>query len=150
MHPQEAQNRWGWLPTFDREQFPVSGEQPTANTWQRPDQRQRPQKGRDPMKPPAEMTRIVDRKRYSVQTATLIAADDFWDGHNFERRGRNRFLYRTPGGAYFLVTLTQWQGEQDTLEPMTLEEALELFEGPLTEHAVSYREAFPSVEVVDA
>lgn len=102
------------------------------------------------MQAPKEFVRIVDRKRYDVSTATLLAGDDFWDGHNFERRGRNRWLYRTPGGAYFRVTFTQWQGEQNTLEPVTLEEALELYEGPLTEHRVEYAEAFPGVEVVDA
>ena len=102
------------------------------------------------MKAPTEFVRIVDRKRYDVSKATLLAHDAFWDGHNFERRGRNRFLYGTPNGAYFLVTLTQWQGEQDTLEPVALEYALELYEGPLTEHPVEYAAAFPGVEVADA
>lgn len=102
------------------------------------------------MKAPTEFVRIVNCKRYDVSTATLLAGDDFWDGHNFERRGRNRWLYRTPGGKYFTVTFTQWQGEQDTLEPVTLEEALALYEGPLTEHRVEYAAAFPGVEVVDA
>jgi len=102
------------------------------------------------MKPPENMIRIIGRKRYSTKTATLLAHDAFWDGHNFERHGRNTFLYRTPSGAYFTVGLTQWQGEQDTLSPVSLEEAIELFEGALTEHEVKYAEAFPSVEVQDA
>ncbi len=41
------------------------------------------------MKPPADFTRIVDRSRYSTATATLVASDAYWDGNNFERRGRN-------------------------------------------------------------
>lgn len=41
--------------------------------------------------------------------------------------------------------LTQWQGAQDTLQPVDLDEAIELFEGPLTEHEVRYAEAFPDV-----
>jgi hypothetical protein len=102
------------------------------------------------MKPPENLLRIIDRKRYSVKTATLLADDAYWDGHNFERRGRNTFLYRTPGGAYFTVNLTQWQGERDTLTPITQEEAIELYEGSLTEHEVSYADAFPGVEVIDA
>lgn len=102
------------------------------------------------MQPPTDMTRIIDRRRYSTATATLLAGDDFWDGHNFERRGRNDFLYRTPGGRYFVVGLTQWQGEQDVLRPVDLDEAISLFEGPLTEHRVEYAEAFPDVEVIDA
>ena len=102
------------------------------------------------MESPTEFMRIVDGKRYDVATAYLLASDAYWDGHNHERRGRNRFLYRTPGGAYFLVTLTQWQGERDTLEPVTVEQALELYGGPLSEYAVSFDEAFPGVTVEDA
>lgn len=102
------------------------------------------------MFPPDEFSRIVDRKRYDVKTATLLANDAYWDGHNFERRGRNVFLYRTPAGAFFTVTLTQWQGEQDELYPITEGEAVQLFEGALSEHVVPYEEAFPGVIVEDA
>jgi len=102
------------------------------------------------MKPPENMVRIIGGKRYSVKTATLIASDDYWDGNNWERRGRNEFLYRTPNGAYFTVNLTQWQGERDTLIPVNQEDAIDLYEGNLTEHAVTYAEAFPGIEVVDA
>jgi len=96
------------------------------------------------------MTCIIERKRYSVTTAELLAGDDYRDGHNFERHGRNTFLYRTPGGAYFTVTLSQWQGERDTLTPITQDEAIDLYEGSLTEHYTPYGEAFPGVQVVDA
>lgn len=102
------------------------------------------------MKPPKNFVRIINRKRYSVATATLLASDAWWDGHNFERHGRNVFLYRTPKGNYFTVTLSQWQGESDDLEPITQDEAIELFEKSLTEHEVKYAEAFPDVEVIDA
>ena len=102
------------------------------------------------MKAPVDFVRIVNRIRYSVKTAVLLAGDDRWDGHNFERHGRNSFLYRTPKGRYFVVTLSQWQGEEDTLEPVTLDNAVELFEGALSEHRVTYAEAFPNVTVEDA
>ena len=102
------------------------------------------------MRAPERFTRIIGRRRYNVSTATLLAADDYWDGHNFERSGRNTFLYRTPLGAYFTVTLTKWQGEQDSLDPVTESEAIDLFENSLTEHAVTYAEAFPNVKVEDA
>lgn len=102
------------------------------------------------MKPPGNFSRVIGRQRYSVQAATLLAGDDYWDGHNFERRGRNRFLYRTDKGTYFTVTLTQWQGEQDSLEPVSLDEAISLYEGPLSERRVDYAEAFPGVKVDDA
>lgn len=102
------------------------------------------------MHPPEKMTRIIERKRYSVATATLIASDEYWDGSNWERSGRNCFLYRTPNGAYFTVNMTMWQGERDTLTPVSLEDAIDLFEGALTEHMVSYAEAFPTVKAEDA
>lgn len=102
------------------------------------------------MKPLESWIRIVDRKRYSVKTATLLASDCYWDGNNWERQGRNQWLYRTPGGAYFTVYRTCWQGERDSLDPVTQDEAIDLFEGALTEHEVTYAEAFPGVEVVDA
>jgi hypothetical protein len=102
------------------------------------------------MKAPTDWTEIIDRKRYSAKTATLIASDAYWDGHNFERQGRNTFLYRTPKGNYFTIALTQWQGERDTLEPIGVDEAIQLYEGPLSEHEVDYFEAFPGVEVEDA
>ena len=102
------------------------------------------------MKPPSKFSKIVDQKRYSVETATLIASDAFWDGRNWERYGRNSFLYRTPRGAYFTVTLTQWQGERDTIEPISQEEAIELYERELSEHEIDYSTAFPGVKVEDA
>jgi hypothetical protein len=101
------------------------------------------------MKPYEKFARIVDRKQYSVETATLLADDCYWDGSNFERHGRNTWLYRTPNGAYFRVTRSQWQGESDSLEPVSQDEAIELYES-LREHNASYAEAFPGVELKDA
>ena len=102
------------------------------------------------MKPPSSFTRIVERKRYSTKTATLIASDAYWDGHNFERHGRNTFLYKTPRGAFFVVSLTQWQGEFDSLTPIDEDEAIGLYETTLSEHEVEYQAAFPDVVVEDA
>lgn len=99
------------------------------------------------MNAPEKFAKIVGRKRYDVATALLIAHDCYWDGHNWERHGRNTFLYRTPKGAYFTVTRSQWQGEQDRLEVIALDDAVELYEGPLLEHAEDYATAFPTVTV---
>ena len=95
------------------------------------------------MNPPEKFSRIVNGKKYAVETATLIADDEYWDGHNHERSGRNTFLYRTPNGAYFTVNMTMWQGERDTLIPVDQEEAIEMYENSLPEHAVPYEKAFP-------
>lgn len=96
------------------------------------------------------MVKVVDGKRYNTETATLIADDVYFDGHNMERGGRNTWLYRTTKGAYFTVTRSQWQGEQDILTPVSEDRARELFEGQLTEHEMSYEEAFPNFNVEDA
>ena len=102
------------------------------------------------MNAPRNFVRIVNRKRYSVATSKLLAHDSYWDGHNFERHGTNTFLSRTPRLNYFTSRLTQWQGETDSLNPCTIDEAIELYEGSLKEHEVSYEEAFPGVEIRDA
>jgi hypothetical protein len=102
------------------------------------------------MNPPSDFVRIIGRVRYDVQRSRLLAHDCYWDGQNFERHGRNTFLYRTPKGAYFTVTLTQWQGEHDELTPITQDEAIDLYEGALREHEVNYAAAFPDVVVVEA
>lgn len=102
------------------------------------------------MKPPEKFARIVNGKRYDVEKSTLIAHDTYWDGHNMERNGRNTFLYLTQNGNYFTVTLTQWQGEQDRLTPITQDRAIELYEGSLTEHEAAYEIAFPNVTILDA
>jgi len=98
---------------------------------------------------PRSMTEIISRRRYCTSTATLIAGNDYWDGHNYERQGRQTFLYRTPKGGYFAVHLTQWQGEQDRIEPLGVDEAVTLWES-LTERRVDFAEAFPGVKIVEA
>lgn len=62
------------------------------------------------------MKQVIDGLLYDTETATLIADDRFWDGHNWERHGRNTSLYKTKKGAYFLEHTTFWQGERDHLE----------------------------------
>ena len=99
---------------------------------------------------PYNKEEVIDGKRYSTKTATLLAGNDFWDGHNWERSGTNEFLYRTPRGRYFLFCLTQWQGDHDRIEPIENEaRAREVFES-LREKRVSYEEAFPKFKVEEA
>lgn len=90
------------------------------------------------------MTKIIDGKRYTVNTSTLLADNDYWDGNNFTKNGRNTFLYKTRGGAYFRVDMTSWQGERDRIEALTLGEAMELYE-QLPEQHVDYETAFDVV-----
>jgi hypothetical protein len=94
------------------------------------------------MHPPDSMSAVIGGKRYKVETSTLLAGDDYWDGHNFERHGTNQFLYRTPKGSYFAVHLTQWQGQSDNIEPLSEAEAKDRYES-LREKNVEYEQAFP-------
>jgi hypothetical protein len=102
------------------------------------------------MQPNKKIAGVVDDICYDTSTATLLAGDDYWDGHNYERRGYNTFLYRTPQGQYFTVTQVMEDDEEDYPEPVTEDEAVELYEDDLPNHWVPYEEAFPNVEVEDA
>ncbi len=102
---------------------------------------------------PIPATRVIDGKRYNTETATLIAGNDWWDGHNYERSGTNLFLFRTPKGRYFTQLRTQWQGfrhDDGRLEAVTEQEAIDLYVEMLREHRVEFEEAFPGVTVEEA
>jgi len=98
---------------------------------------------------PIEMEAVIDRKRYSTKSATLLAGDDYWDGRNFERSGRNTFLYRTKKGAYFCLNRTCWQGERDSIEPLSPGDAYLMYER-MEEKRIPFEEAFPDIEIEEA
>lgn len=87
------------------------------------------------------MQQIIDGKRYDTETADVVASDHYWDGSNWERRGRNTFLYRTKKGAFFVLHTTMWQGERNRIEVVDVAEAKRLYE-ELPEHDMSWEEAF--------
>jgi len=84
---------------------------------------------------------IIGGKIYDTKTADLVAHDRYWDGHNWDRRGRNTFLYKTKKGNFFLFHTTCWQGERDYIEPITKDEAKQWYED-LPEHEMEWEEAF--------
>lgn len=98
---------------------------------------------------PENMTRIIGGKRYATRTAILIAHDAFFDGRNWERNGRNTFLFQTTRGAYFAQFQTRRAGEADRLEPLDLDAALTLFD-TLPEKILTIDAAFPGAVIVDA
>jgi len=73
---------------------------------------------------PFKMKEVIGGIKYDTEKAEIIADDCYWDGHNWERNGRNTFLYKTQNGRYFVVRQTLWQGERDQLEPLTIDEAI--------------------------
>lgn len=88
-----------------------------------------------------KMKAVIGGKLYNTETAKEVASDCYWDGHNFERHGRNTYLFQTKKGNFFVVHLTMWQGERNYIEAIGCEDAKRLYEG-LPEHAVEYEEAF--------
>lgn len=64
------------------------------------------------MNPPEKYAQIVNGHRYRIETATFLCSNAWWDGHNWERRGTNRFLYRTARGRLFFLDMSQWQGSE--------------------------------------
>lgn len=88
-----------------------------------------------------QIEQIVDGIRYDTEKAQIIAHNEYWDGSNFERGGRNFHLYQSPNGRYFAGYSTQWQDERNYIEPMSKSEAMDMYEA-LPEHPVSYEDAF--------
>lgn len=90
------------------------------------------------------MKQVIEGKLYDTETARKLGDDRYWDGHSFERDGRNKYLYKTKRGRYFVKHTTLWEGETDYLEPLTIEQAKTMWEefdrrGNLY---ASYKEAF--------
>lgn len=93
---------------------------------------------------PEGLTKVIEGKRYTVNTATLLADNDYWDGNNYTKGGRNTFLYKTRGGAFFQVNMTCCQGERDTITALTEDEAKQLYED-LPEKRIDYEQAFDTI-----
>lgn len=99
----------------------------------------------------AKISQVINRIRYNTEAEStkLIASNEYWDGSNWERGGRNTHLYRTTKGRYFAAHASQWQGETDYIEPLSKDEAMELYE-TLREKEVEFEEAFPGEVAEDA
>jgi hypothetical protein len=74
------------------------------------------------------MKKIINGKSYDTATAEAIADNQFSDGSNRMPGGRSTTLYKTAKGNFFALHETCWQGEHDTIEPLSKENAKELFE----------------------
>ena len=95
------------------------------------------------------MEAIINRRRYSTETAELLADDEFLERSNRLTHGRATHLYRTPKGAYFAFHETIWQREHDAIEPLSEADAADLYERLLNQH-VPFEAAFPGIETTDA
>lgn len=79
------------------------------------------------------MKKVINGKLYNTDTATILSRQ--------KSTGRESYLYRTPRGAFFRHTETIWEGERDSIIPLTAEEAKELFE-LFDDPRMSWEEAF--------
>ena len=87
------------------------------------------------------MKQIIDGRLYDTEKAELVTSNHFWDGSNWERDGRNTYLYKTTKGAFFLHHTTLWQGCRDSIVTLTESEARAHYEH-LPEYEMTYVEAF--------
>lgn len=90
------------------------------------------------------MKQVIGGKVYDTEEAILVASDHYWDGSNWDRHGRNTFLYKTQNGNFFLHRTTRWQGERDALVPLSVEEAKVQYE-LLPVQVLDWQEAFGEV-----
>lgn len=91
------------------------------------------------------MERVIDGKKYDTEKATIVADNEFSDGSNRMNCGRCTLLYKTKKGNFFAAYETCWQGEYDTIDPLTINEAKEMFEG-LRNQLGKYEEVFGEAE----
>jgi hypothetical protein len=95
------------------------------------------------------MTRVVEGKRYCTDTATLLAHDEYWNGHTYEQNGRNTFLFRTRNGSFFAQHQTLLPVITSEIVPLDESEAMTLYHS-LYRKEVPFGVAFPCVRVADA
>lgn len=91
---------------------------------------------------PRKVEAVINRLKYSTEGAELLASDAFFDGRNWERQGRNTFLYRTKKGRFFVVKQTSIVGEWDKLEALDDAEAMTLHSN-LPTRVVPFEQVFP-------
>ena len=98
---------------------------------------------------PHPMSAIINRKRYSTKNATLLASENGWNIHDTARDRHCRHLYRTNKGSYFVQYLSAYENEQSYLQPVSFDEALQLY-GQASKRYVKLEDAFPCIEIEDA
>lgn len=84
---------------------------------------------------------VIRGKQYDTEMAEAIADNEFADGTNRMNTGRSTTLYKTKKGNFFEFNETCWQGEHDTIIPLSKDEAKELFEN-LRNQNVEFEDTF--------
>ena len=91
---------------------------------------------------PRRMDWVIAGKRYRTERSTLIAHDAYWNNYNWEQDGRNTFLFRTRNGHFFAQHQSVLHGESDSIKPLTINEAVDLYNSLMVKE-VPFVIAFP-------
>ena len=81
------------------------------------------------------MIQVINGKRYDSQKSTTI-------GTISKGTGRTTTLEKTKKGNFFFYHDTQWQGEVDSIEPISKEEAIVQYGNIIGEADVDYESTF--------
>jgi hypothetical protein len=98
---------------------------------------------------PLNMSWVAAGYRYRTDKATLIAHDEYWNGHSWEQGGCNTFLFRTPNGNFFAQYQTLLPVQTGRIVPSKVDEAVSLYYS-LYKKEVPFVVAFPGAKVRDA
>jgi len=92
------------------------------------------------------MKRIINRKLYDTDTATEICCDGVLNRNGCTRCSE---LYKTIKGNFFLWHKTMWQGEEDSIEPVSENYAADFYE-KCTDVNFPFEEVFPGIKIEEA
>ena len=88
-----------------------------------------------------EILKTDKRRRYNTETSILLATDEPPEDPNPGKPGRNKHLYMTKKGMFFLVVSTSLPGEETKVEPLDKESASSVYE-KLPHKLVKFKDAF--------
>ena len=95
------------------------------------------------------MIKVINRKRYNTATAVIIATNEYKINSPADGLRRTSSLYRTQKGEFFSTHETCFEGEHDSLQPLSEADAIDIYEAMSTCY-IKFEDAFPGVEVEDA
>jgi len=87
------------------------------------------------------MRNLIEGKIYDTDKSDVVATNDFSDPSNMYNVGRSSTLYKTKKGRFFVEYNTCWQGEHDSLEPVSTKTAQEIYAG-MYDRKMGIEEAF--------
>lgn len=82
------------------------------------------------------MKKIINGKKYDTKTANYLF-------ETYRGMGRSSKLFRKTTGEFFIANFTSWEGEKDSIDPISDDKAKDLIG---EEDADMYEEFFGKVE----